>query len=412
MIFVIPHHGRIKYLSPKTQMSSATKIKTAFTFYNKVELIRGGSSYFSVLHNMIDNAQKTIQLQVYIFEEDETGKEVASRLIRAAKRGVKVQVLLDGYASKGLSNGFKNSMREMGIQLRFFEPIFKRGNYYFGRRLHHKVVVCDGIFSLVGGINISDRYNDIPEAPAWLDWAIKVEGDASFELFKLCNQCYTKRQEDWLVLTKQYISIALNNNLHCPVRVRRNDWVMGRNEISASYMEMFKNAHHEIIIMSSYFIPSPFFRKNITKALIKGVKIKLILAGISDVGIAKYAERYLYRWAVRHGIEIHEYKHNILHGKIAVADGKIVTVGSYNINDISALASIELNLDVDDPGFSGVVHHQLLKIIQNDCKRISPISIIRSYRTTERLLQWISYETVRLLFNLFTFYFSKKRKAK
>jgi cardiolipin synthase len=177
-------------------------------------------------------------------------------------------------------------------------------------------------------------------------------------------------------------------------------------------MEMFKNARREIIIMSSYFIPSLFFRNNIIKALKKGVKIKLILAGISDVGIAKYAERYLYRWAVRHGIEIHEYNHNILHGKIAVADGKMVTIGSYNINDISALASIELNLDVEDGTFSKDVHQQLMKIIGNDCSRISPISIIRTYRASERILQWISYETVRLLFNLFTFYFSKKRNAK
>ena len=392
-------------------MSSATKIKTAFTLYNKAELIRGGRSYFSTLHEMIDNARKSIQLQVYIFEEDETGKELALRLIKAAKRGIKVQVLLDGYASKGLSNGFKNNMRENGIQLRFFEPIFKGGNYYFGRRLHHKIVVCDSLVSLIGGINISDRYNDMPGAPAWLDWAIKVEGEASFELFKLCNQYFSKKPEDWLVLAKQEIINALDTNVHCPIRIRRNDWVMGRNEISASYMEMFRNARNEIIIMSSYFIPSPFFRKNIIKALKRGVKIKLILAGISDVGIAKHAERYLYRWALRHGIEIHEYNHNILHGKMAIADEKIVTIGSYNINDISALASIELNLDVQDLTFSRVVHEQLMKIIDNDCIRIAPISIIRSYQPFERILQWICYETVRLLFNLFTFYLSKKRNS-
>ncbi len=393
-------------------MSSATKIKKAFSLKNKVELIRGGKSYFSILHDMIDNAQKTIQLQVYIFEEDETGKEVASKLINATKRGTKVQVLLDGYASRGLSNGLKNSMREAGIQLRFFKPIFKGGNYYFGRRLHHKIVVCDGMVSLVGGINISDRYNDTPGAPAWLDWAVKVEGEASFELFKLCNQCYTKKPEDWLVMTKKNFIQAMDANFRCPVRIRRNDWVTGKNEISASYMEMFRNAQQEIIIMSSYFIPGLFFRNNIIKALKKGVKIKLILAGISDVDIAKHAERYLYRWALRHGIELYEYKHNILHGKIAVADGKIVTIGSYNINDISALASIELNLDVEDLAFSTVVHHELMKIIDNDCSRISPISIIRYYRPTERLLQWISYETVRLLFTLFTFYFAKKKNVK
>lgn len=393
-------------------MSSAAKIKTIFTLHNKAELIRGGKAYFSTLHDMIDNAKRTIQLQVYIFEEDETGMAVASRLIKAANRGVQVQVLLDGYASRGLSGSFKNMLRENGIRLRFFEPILKGWNYYFGRRLHHKVVVCDGMFALVGGINISDRYNDTPGSTAWLDWAIKVEGEASYELYKLCNQYYAQKPEDRLALTRQEIIKNLNVNFHCPIRIRRNDWVMGRNQISASYMEMFRDASSEIIIMSSYFIPSAFFRNNIIKALKRGVKIKLILAGISDVGIAKHAERYLYRWAVRHGIELYEYNHNILHGKIAVADGKMVTIGSYNINDISALASIELNLDVEDAAFSTIVNQQLMNIIKNDCRRISPISVIRTYRRSERVLQWAAYETVRLLFNLFTFYFTKKRTAR
>lgn len=393
-------------------MSSAGKIKTSYTFRNKPELIKGGQHYFSTLHDMLEKAKHSIQLQVYIFEEDETGKQVAAKLIEAADRKVQVQVLLDGYASRGLSTAFKNKMRNSGIQLRFFEPIFKGGNFYFGRRLHHKIVVCDGLVSMVGGINISDRYNDIPGEPAWLDWAIKVEGDASYELFKLCNQLFYKKTEDWLMVKKTEVPEASNNNLNCPIRIRRNDWIMGKNQISGSYLEMFKNAKKEIIIMSSYFIPSPFFRSNMTKALKNGVKIKLILAGISDVGIAKFAERYLYRWAVRHGIEIHEYKHNILHGKVAISDGKLVTLGSYNINDISAFASIELNLDIEENTFATTVHKKLMSVILEDCTHISPISVIRTYRRSERLLQWISYETVRFLFNLFTFYFIKNKDVR
>ncbi len=393
-------------------MSSAGKIKTSFTFRNKPVLIKGGNIYFSTLDEMIDNARQTIQLQVYIFEEDATGKHVAEKLINAALRKVQVQVLLDGYASRGLSNGFKNRMRESGIKLRFFEPILKGGNFYFGRRLHHKIMVCDGRTSMVGGINISDRYNDIQGEPAWLDWAIMVEGEASHELFKLCNSFFAKKPEDMVRLSTQEIANTPKIDADCPIRLRRNDWVMGKNQISTSYLEMFRNAKNEIIIMSSYFIPGNIFRKNMVKSLKKGVKIKLILAGISDVGIAKYAERYLYRWAVRHGIEVHEYRHNILHGKVAVSDGRFVTIGSYNINDISALASIELNLDVENRAFARTVQERLAVIVQNDCTRISPISIIRTYRRSERLLQWVSYETIRLLFNLFTFYFSKNKEEK
>lgn len=392
-------------------MSSKSRIKTTYTFNNKPALIRGGKEYFSIMEDMIEKAQQSIQLQVYIFEQDSTGESVANKLIQASSRGVKVQMLLDGYASRGLSASFKNKLRASGIQLRLFEPILKGGNFYFGRRLHHKIMVTDADAALVGGINISDKYNDKPGEPGWLDWAIKVEGDAAYELYKLCNHFYAKKPSDKIHIDRKKINHLSKEELHCPIRIRRNDWVMNKNQISASYMEMFKHAQKEIIIMSSYFIPSAFFKHNILKALKRGVKIKLILAGISDIGIAKYAERYLYRWAVRNGIEIYEYKHNILHGKVAISDSRIVTIGSYNINDISALASIELNLDVEEAVFAAHVYNTFNSIIQNDCVRVLPLTVIRSFSTIERLAQWVSYETVRLLFTLFTFYFTKQKRT-
>ncbi len=391
-------------------MSSAARIRTNYTFQNIPRLIRGGKPYFDTLEQMIDEARYTFQLQVYIYEEDTIGKRIAAKLIAAAQRGVQVQLLFDGYASRKLSKEFRQSLRQSGIRLRFFEPILKGSNFYFGRRLHHKIAVTDATTCMVGGINISDRYNDAPGDPAWLDWAIWVKGDVAFELYKLCNLFYVKKNSDRIDIEKQLVTSLHNQELHCPIRIRRNDWVMNMNQISASYMEMFKYAQKEIIIMSSYFIPSHFFRHNIMKALRRGVKIKVILAGVSDVGIAKYAERYLYRWAVRSGIEVYEYKHNVLHGKVAISDGRIVTIGSFNVNDISALASIELNLDVEEPQFAGDVHNTLKQIIANDCHPVEPMTVIRSYGAMEKFLQWISYASIRMIFNLFTFYFTRQKK--
>jgi cardiolipin synthase len=391
-------------------MSSARKVKSSYSFHNKPTLIKGGEPYFSKLFELIENAQLSIQLQVYIFDEDETGKVVADKLKEACKRKVDVQVLLDGYASRSLSTEFKNELRNAGIQLRFFNPIFKSENFYFGRRLHHKILVCDGIYGLVGGINISNRYNDMPEDPAWLDWAILVEGDIAYELHKLCNLFFTKWNKKVVHLDKKNILPKINTTLHCPMRIRRNDWVMNINQISASYMEMLKNAQHEIIIMSSYFIPSDFIRASMISALKRGVSIKLILASTSDIGIAKYAEKYLYAWALRQGIAIYEYKTNVLHGKIAVSDDRIVTIGSYNINDISALASIELNIDVEENNFATSVKIQLNSIIEKDCVRVNPKQFYASQNIIAMFMQWSAYRIFRIVFKLFTFYFTKQRK--
>jgi cardiolipin synthase len=391
-------------------MSSAGKVKSSFSFHNKPTLIRGGEPYFSTLNNLIEQSEISIQLQVYIFEEDETGIAVAEKLIDARKRNVEVQLLLDGYASKNLSTSFNDRLRNAGIQIRFFNPIFKSEKFYFGRRLHHKIVVCDGIYALVGGINISNRYNDMPGAPAWLDWAILIEGDIAYELHKLCNLFYAKWNYKYIQLDKNSIISKIDTSLHCPMRIRRNDWVMNKNQISATYVEMLKNTQREIIIMSSYFLPSIFIRSNMVAALKRGVTIKLMLASTSDIGIAKYAEKYLYAWALRQGIIIYEYKHNVLHGKIAVSDERIVTIGSYNINDISALASIELNVDVEENKFASKVKEELNTIIEKDCIRIDPKSFYASQGLFEKLLQWMAYRIFRIVFKLFTFYFSKQPK--
>lgn len=391
-------------------MYSNSKIKSSYTFHNNVTLLKGGLPYFSRLIELIDTASTSLQMQFYIYEEDVTGNDIANHLIQAANRGVIVQILLDGYASRKLSQNFKKKLRNNGIRLRFFEPILKSKKFYFGRRLHHKIVVADGQRALVGGINISDRYNDIPGQSAWLDWAIYIEGESAYELYKICDRFYTKNGEEKITLDKEQIMKAIDLKKNTPVKIRRNDWVMNKNEISASYMNMFKQAEHTIIIMSSYFIPGAFFKRNIIKALGRGINIKLILAGISDVGIAKYAEKYLYRWAIRHGIEIYEYKRNILHGKIAVSDNKFVTVGSYNINDISALASIELNIDIENKEFATGVSQTLTDIINNDCERVSPLKAIKSFSVFEQLKHWISYELFRMTFTLFTFYFRKNRR--
>jgi cardiolipin synthase len=116
---------------------------------NKIKLVRGGKPYFHQLIDMINRAQEIIQFQVYIFDYDETGKAVAAALIEAAKRGVQVYLMADGYASQKLPRSFIHEAEQSGIHFRFFEPLFKSRNSYFGRRMHHKVIVADNRFGLV-----------------------------------------------------------------------------------------------------------------------------------------------------------------------------------------------------------------------------------------------------------------------
>jgi cardiolipin synthase len=129
-------------------MSSPGKYSSAtnYTIHNKVELVRGGKRYFDLLEHIIDQAHTIIHLQAYIFNEDETGNRVINALLKAAKRGVEIFVVVDGYASRNISKACIESLKSASIHFRWINPIFKSRYFYFGRRLHHKVVVADAYF--------------------------------------------------------------------------------------------------------------------------------------------------------------------------------------------------------------------------------------------------------------------------
>lgn len=382
----------------------------AFDSNNSVSLIKGGQPYFSQLIQCIENAVSIIHLQVYIFAEDETGKLVAAALKNAVQRNVQVYLLVDGYASQSLSASFIRELKEAGIRFRFFEPVFRSTHFYFGRRMHHKVVVVDDRYALVGGINIADRYNDIQGIPAWLDFALFLEGDLAKELSLLC----WKTWNGFMLAGKK---IPINNSPvllpasfnRMPVRMRRNDWVRRKNQISRTYLEMFRTAKKEVIICSSYFLPGRVLRRNILMAVARGVQVKLLLAGLSDVKVAKHAERFMYDWLLRNKVQIYEYEEKVLHAKIAVCDGEWMTAGSYNINNISAYASIELNLDVRDAAFALSVKDQLESIIDEQCEEVTLEKHQRTYNWFTQFRRWISYNLVRGLIRLFTFYFRQEQ---
>lgn len=393
----------------KKRPAKKTGLSTAgYTVHNRAELVKGGKHFFDVLIKQIRSSKHSIHIQTYAFADDDTGTMVANELKQAAARGVKIYLLADGYASQKLSKDFITDLRESGIQFRFFEPLLRSRNFYFGRRLHHKVNVFDGIRAIVGSMNIADRYNDTNGEKSWLDMALYVEGEAAIRLEAICWQFWLRKRHR-LQPNQEALDFAaaINEDECVPIRIRQNDWVMRKIEVSRTYNSLFGQAQENIYIVCSYFLPGKVLLRQLKRASRRGVKIHVVLAGTSDVKTSKFAERYLYRWMIRHKITIYEYQPTVLHAKLSIGDGEFLTIGSYNINGLSAYASIELNLDVKHKQTALQFESQVKKIIENDCKKVVPEEYVRHLLTPRQFMYWLSYQLMNFVLMIATFYYKQ-----
>ncbi|PBQ30361.1 hypothetical protein CNR22_00815 [Sphingobacteriaceae bacterium] len=372
----------------------------------ELQLVFSGNNYFDLLHEIIDNSKEILQLQTYIFESDETGLKVIASLKKAAARGVKVIVLADAYGSFPFNKDSERELKSAGIQFRLYSPLFSSESAFFGRRLHHKIVVADKKIGMIGGINVANKYNVNKDEATWLDYGVLVKGQVCEYLDLLCEQVYDKRKRSKLQgweLKKQ--DPVPGDSL---IRFRRNDFIKSRNEIHQSYLESIKHAKTSITIVASYFLPGNNFRRLLRQASARGVKIRIILAGISDVNSVKLAQEYLYEFYLTHNIQLFEWQNSVLHGKAMMIDDKWITIGSYNLNFLSHYISIELNADIIDEKVIQDFSKHIETIIQQSCSKVELKNVKRKATYFGKLKMKAAYLFHRTLMNVVMM--SKKHK--
>lgn len=357
---------------------------------NELTFIRGGEDYFIRLIKLINEARQQLYFQVYIFDEDRTGKEVAEALKHAAQRGVEVFLVVDSFGSKELSPEFIADLKQSGIHFRLFSPLPKHFYAFrIGRRLHSKVVVADQAIALVGGINVADKYRGSAEEEPWLDFALGITGPVCAGLARISEQIYKEKYLGKLH-PKRGKKLAYQAADGVWSRLALNDWFRRKNQIGAAYRAAFRKSQHSIIIVASYFMPGRGLRSALKRASRRGVQISILLPGESDVPMAKRATRFLYQWLFRHKITVYEWDKSILHGKLAVVDRNWVTVGSYNLNHLSQFSSIETNLEVLDSTFGATVHDYISKLLEASSS-ISVDDFQKSRGAFNQMLDWASY---------------------
>ena len=374
---------------------------TKFIGGNHLKLLRNGAEYFPALEAAIQDAKHEVYLETYIYQEDVIGRRIGNALKKAAHRGVKVYLLLDGFGSQDFSATFLQGFQLAGVNVMFYRQkispwTFKKNRL---RRLHRKVVVIDGSLGFVGGINIIDDNNVPEEATPRVDYAVEIRGALLAPLLNSVQKLW--KHLAWLQLRQvpqQYAQAKtqINTQYHeVKAALVLRDNVLHRRDIEEAYLEAIANAKEEIIIANSYFVPGWRFRKALMDAADRGVSVKLLLQGRIEY-LVMLATQAFYRTFLAHGIEIYEYSKSFMHSKVAVIDQEWATVGSSNIDPFSLLLAREANVVVRDYFFAEELRASILQSIQDGATEISPQAWVRG-NLRHRIFSWMVYGVLRIV---------------
>lgn len=371
---------------------------------NRLTLLDSGREYFPALLSALRDARLEIHLESYIFASDSIGHAVADELARAARRGVQVRVLVDGFGGRNFAADFQSRLAAAGVQVMLYRQelaLFKLQRHRL-RRLHRKIVVVDGGIGFVGGINIVHDDN----APAGLrpryDYAVRAEGPVVAQIHAAVRRMW--EIVAWANFKRRY---RLQPSLAPAPEVAGEQWAAflqrdsfrHRQDIANAYLDAIRHASDEILIANAYFLPGLRFRHALKAAARRGVRITILLQGVSDHPLLRYATAALHGALVEDGIRVFEYRKSFLHAKVAVVDGYWATVGSSNMDPFSLLLAKEGNILAEDRTFATQLRDSLLIAMARGAREIRPRDI-SAMPLHSRLLRWLSYGLVRLLVGL------------
>ncbi|RYF27614.1 MAG: cardiolipin synthase ClsB [Comamonadaceae bacterium] len=384
-----------------------------------IRLLQGTQELFPALIAEMDAALSDIQFETYIFDCTGSGAEVAEALIRAAQRGVRVHLAVDGFGTGPLPVAWTDRFTEAGVQLQVYSPLGPLGLLLprRWRRLHRKLCVIDGCVLYCGGINVLDDFHDpnhgALQAPRF-DFAVRVTGtlvahasDTMEQLWwrmRAVRDARRRKLSDALADLRAAGAARLqaerqaqaSRGMRAALLVRDN--VRNRSRIEKAYLRAIGNARQEIIIANAYFMPGGKLRRALVLAARRGVRVQLLLQGRYEYFMQYHAARPVYGALLAAGVEIHEYSPSFLHAKVAVidADGSHpwATVGSSNLDPLSMLLAREANVVVEDAAFAHDLRKRLVYAMDHAGQRMDK-SQYAGRPLRQRLLDRIAFGIMR-----------------
>lgn len=366
-------------------------------------IISNSFEFFEQLIGDIDQAKHNIDLETYIFSCDEIGNRVGTALINAAKRGVKVRVLVDGAGSPSWGNSLTKKMEQAGVETRIYHPFpwrlwqwsrsrlrvstLKKALYLclnINRRNHRKVCTIDNTIAYVGSLNICQSHLDKAQwGDYWRDTAVRLDG---YDLRELTSAFVSA----WDHMPIQERIREIFRHVHKDPIFRFNNTRHRRRILYKNLLRQISRSQQRIWITNAYFVPDRFLLKRLTDAAQRGVDVRILLPQRSDIFLLPWASATFYFNLVKTGVRIFEYVPSMLHAKTLIIDDW-VSVGSTNLNHRSLLHDLEIDVNIRDPEAKNIVIAQF----QHDLEQSKEVDL-DAWQKRPYYQRWIGHSLLYL----------------
>lgn len=342
---------------------------------NRYELLVNGEEKFPEVLKSLELAENFIHMEYYDWENDTRGNQITDLLLKKVEEGLKVRVMYDAYASRKIRHNLVRKMRKGGIDI---YPVIDIKMVRFANRMNHrdhrKIIIIDGQVGFVGGINISDRYdNSIDTGLFWRDTHVKITGNSVLSLQRHFIINWNSCQPNKLKFSKELFPfnvVSTEDDKLELAQIVPGGPLYPASNIMLTYFKIFTLAKEKLYITNPYFIPNESILDALKQSAYSGVDVRIMMPYKSDSVLVGAAVKFYYKELLEAGVKIFLYKKGFVHAKTVVADTSLSIVGTANMD----MRSFDLNFEMMAVIYGDVFAKQLEKVYEDDLKECVEIT--------------------------------------
>lgn len=356
----------------------------------RLEVLTNGSAFYVAELEAIRAATLSVNLEAYVFHKGEIGRQYVEALAGAARRGARVNIVLDAFGAIGARESYFQPLLDAGGKVARYNGFTWDRLLRIDNRTHRELLIVDGKIGFIGGAGIADQwYTGVKGNARWRDTVVRVEGEAVPNL-------QATFAENWLASYGEIlVGEAYFPEIDCPypttaMVVNSTPTVGGSTRARVLFQLLLASARDSICITTPYFLPDKSLQHELCRAIERGVKVRVLVPGRkSDHLLTRSTSRGGYGPLLKAGAEVCEYQPSMIHAKVLIVDRLWAVVGSTNFDNRSFGINDEVNLAVRDAGIAQRLEEDLETDLCQSCK-IS-LDVWRRRPVTERATELIGW---------------------